>query len=258
MSKYDVIFSSNLQWDYLNPLSIATCVVFLIQKESSQLTYAVFHPQYLFTFGIEIKFSAMNTIQFLVCLCLSFAGVNTVKGSDYFTHPTHKGKIHSHSARHFIGERFGGGIVFYLDEKGQHGLIAASTDQNPGIPWYNGLTRLVGPLLDGLGAGAINTELIIKKLLPDDKNGYFAAKSCTDYTVTVGKTTYADWFLPSKFELDLLYHQKAKVGGFTNSNYWSCNEYQSNSVWTQNFGNGLQHISNSEAYANAVRAVRSF
>ncbi len=258
MSKYDVIFSSNLQWDYLNPLSIATCVVFLIQKESSQLTYAVFHPQYLFTFGIEIKFSAMNTIQFLVCLCLSFAGVNTVKGSDYFTHPTHKGKIHSHSARHFIGERFGGGIVFYLDEKGQHGLIAASTDQNPGIPWYNGLTRLVGPLLDGLGAGAINTELIIKKLLPDDKNGYFAAKSCTDYTVTVGKTTYADWYLPSKFELDLLYHQKAKVGGFTNSNYWSCNEYQSNSVWTQNFGNGLQHISNSEAYANAVRAVRSF
>ena len=258
MSKYDVIFSSNLQWDYLNPLSIATCVVFLIQQESRQLTYAIFNPQYLFTFGIEIKFSAMNTIQFLVCLCLSFAGVNTVKGSDYFTHPTHKGKIHSHSARHFIGERFGGGIVFYLDEKGQHGLIAASTDQNPGIPWYNGLTRLVGPLLDGLGAGAINTELIIKKLLPDDKNGYFAAKSCTDYTVTVGKTTYADWYLPSKFELDLLYHQKAKVGGFTNSNYWSCNEYQSNSVWTQNFGNGLQHISNSEAYANAVRAVRSF
>ena len=240
------------------PLSIATYVVFLIQKESRQLTYAVFHRQYLITFGIEIKFSAMNTIQFLVCLCLSFAGVNTVKGSDYFTHPTHKGKIHSHSARHFIGERFGGGIVFYVDEKGQHGLIAASTDQNPGIPWYNGLTRLVGPLSDGLGAGAINTELIIKKLLPDDKNGYFAAKSCTDYTVTVGKTTYADWYLPSKFELDLLYHQKAKVGGFTNSNYWSCNEYQSNSVWTQNFGNGLQHISNSEAYANAVRAVRSF
>lgn len=200
----------------------------------------------------------MNTIQFSLCLLLSFAGVDTVKGFNHFAHPSDRGKIASPSAAHFIGEQFGGGIVFYVDEKGQHGLIAATADQNPGIPWYNGLTRLVGPLSDGLGAGVINTELILKMLLPDDKNGNFAASACANYTVTIGKTTYTDWFLPSKFELDLLYHQKAKVGGFTNSNYWSSNEYQSNSVWTQNFGNGLQHISNSEAYANAVRAVRSF
>ena len=200
----------------------------------------------------------MNIIQFLLCVCLSFAGITNVKGFNHFIPPSHKGKISSPFAAHFIGEHFGGGIVFYVDEKGHHGLIAASNDQNPGIPWYNGLTRLVGTLPDGLGSGALNTELIINKLLPDDENGNFAAKACADYTVKVGKTTYNDWFLPSKFELDLLYHQKAKVGGFTNSNYWSSNEYQSNSVWTQNFGNGLQHISNSEAYANAVRAVRSF
>ena len=200
----------------------------------------------------------MKIIQFLLCLCLSFAGMETVKGFNHFIPPSNKGKMSSPSAAHFIGERFGGGIVFYVSDKGLHGLIAATTDQNPGIPWYNGFTRLVGPLLDGLGTGASNTELIVKKLLPDDENGNFAARACADYSITIGKTTYADWFLPSKFELDLLYHQKAKVGGFTNNNYWCSNEYQFNSVWTQNFGNGLQHVSNSEAYANAVRAVRAF
>lgn len=200
----------------------------------------------------------MNTIQFLICTCLLLAGATNAAGFDLYYPPAHKVTIPAHSAAHFIGERFGGGIVFYVSDNGQHGLIAAATDQNPGIPWYNGHTRLVGPLSDGIGTGASNTRLILNKLLPDDENGNFAARACADYTITLGKTIYNDWFLPSKFELDLLYHQKTKVGGFTNNNYWCSNEYQFNSVWTQNFGNGLQHVSNSEAYANAVRAVRAF
>ena len=37
--------------------------------------------------------------------------------------------INSFAQNHIIGERFGGGIVFYVDSSGQHGLIADSSDQ---------------------------------------------------------------------------------------------------------------------------------
>jgi hypothetical protein len=163
-----------------------------------------------------------------------------------------------HSPKHYIGERFGGGIVFYIYDDGKHGLIASKQDQNHGVVWYNGTTRKVGKLEEGFGEGKSNTEFIINKLLPDDKEGIFAARICAEYRVTEGGNIYKDWYLPSKFELDLLYQQRKIVGGFTHDNYWSSNEYQYNSIWVQNFGNGQQRISNSESYANAARAIRAF
>ena len=36
---------------------------------------------------------------------------------------------------HKTGESYGGGIVFYVYDNGRHGLIAATTDQDPGIQW---------------------------------------------------------------------------------------------------------------------------
>lgn len=37
--------------------------------------------------------------------------------------------INSFAQKHVIGEKFGGGIIFYVDSSGQHGLIADSSDQ---------------------------------------------------------------------------------------------------------------------------------
>ena len=162
------------------------------------------------------------------------------------------------SIAHTIGERYGGGIIFYVYDHGRHGLIASTADQIAGVPWYNGLTRFTGTDGDGLGKGAENTRIILSKLIPDDEKGFFAAKVCADYSVKTGGVVYADWYLPSKFELNLLYQQKNRVGGFVNGNYWSSTEYKTNSVWIQYFGNGQQRISNSEAYANNVRAIRAF
>ena len=34
---------------------------------------------------------------------------------------------------HYIGESYGGGIVFYVYDNGQHGLIVATADQSSGI-----------------------------------------------------------------------------------------------------------------------------
>ena len=34
-----------------------------------------------------------------------------------------------------IGQNYGGGIIFYVDGTGQHGLIAAPYDQSSGALW---------------------------------------------------------------------------------------------------------------------------
>ncbi|MDR3711986.1 MAG: DUF1566 domain-containing protein [Puia sp.] len=191
-----------------------------------------------------------------ICLPMVVAKIHPVSDS----RPLRIASIHAKILvpAHSIGEKYGGGVVFYISDEGQHGLIAATADQNPGIPWYNGLTRHAGSESDGLGAGVTNTKAIVAALIRDDANGRFAARVCADYSVKSGGIAYADWYLPSKFELNLLFLQKKMVGGFANTNYWSSTEYKTNSVWIQEFGSGHQRVSNSESYANAVRAIRAF
>ena len=162
------------------------------------------------------------------------------------------------STVHFIGESYGGGIVFYVYDNGQHGLIAATADQSTGIQWYNGIVRYTGTTGDGLNAGAMNTALIVATQLADNQTGNFAAKVCADYSVTVGGTTYGDWYLPSKHELNLLYLQKTVVGGFNNMGfYWSSSEFASLFAWYQDFYDGYQGY-NIKDYTFYVRAVRAF
>ena len=78
---------------------------------------------------------------------------------------------------------------------------------------------------DGVGAGKANTAIIIANQGYGDGATY-AARICNEYSVTVDGVTYGDWYLPSKFELNLLYLQKSVVGGFANNSYWSSTEVQ--------------------------------
>jgi len=50
----------------------------------------------------------------------------------------------------------------------------------------------------------------------------FAATVCNEYSVTVAGVTYGDWYLPSKYELNLLYLQRACRGRrFPLNDFWS-------------------------------------
>ncbi len=156
-----------------------------------------------------------------------------------------------------IGQSYQGGIIFWLDATGQHGLIAATADQSTGIQWYNGTYRYTGTTGDGLYAGKMNTAMIIATQIADNQTGNFAAKVCADYSVTVGGVTYGDWYLPSKYELNLLYLQKTAVGGFANTYYWSSTEYGNYNAWVQSFGNGYQtNLGKLSPYY--VRPIRAF
>ncbi|MFO7670809.1 MAG: DUF1566 domain-containing protein [Bacteroidales bacterium] len=156
-----------------------------------------------------------------------------------------------------IGQSYQGGIIFWLDATGQHGLIAATADQSTGIQWYNGTFRNTGTTGDGLYAGEMNTAIILATQMADNQTGDFAAKVCADYSVSVGGVTYGDWYLPSKYELNLLYQQKTAVGGFGSDYYWSSAEYDFHNAWYQYFDDGSQFYY-FKYYPRKVRAVRAF
>lgn len=159
---------------------------------------------------------------------------------------------------HYIGESYGGGIVFYVYDNGYHGLIAATANQSSGIQWYNGSYRWTGTTGDGLDAGSMNTALIVAAQIADNPTGNFALKVCADYWVDVDGIIYGDWYLPSKYELNLLYLQNAVVGGFTYDYFWSSSESSDMHAVAQSFGSGQQYDDGSKSYPCKVRAIRAF
>lgn len=149
-----------------------------------------------------------------------------------------------------IGDSYQGGIIFWLDATGQHGLIAATADQSAGIKWYNVGYTTTNAVRDGIGAGKLNTERIIA----NQGVGSYAAQLCANYQ----GGNYGDWYLPSKYELNLLYLQKAVVGGFASADYWSSTEDTSSYAWAQNFDDGSQYDDWKYDPTDHVRAIRAF
>ncbi len=162
-----------------------------------------------------------------------------------------------YSTVHYIGERYGGGIVFEIYDNGQHGLIAATADISTSIQWYNGSSRVTAASGGGTYAGAINTTLIIATQLPDNTSGSFAAKLCAAYSVTVGGIRYNDYYLPSQEELYYLILRKSVVGGFQDNVYWSSTEYDQYNAWGQN-ASGINAGFYPKQSTYRVRAIRAF
>ncbi len=155
---------------------------------------------------------------------------------------------------HYIGESYGGGIVFYVYENGKHGLIVSSTDQSTAVYWSQSATyTTTNAVRDGINAGMANTERIIFS----QGIGNYAAQVAANYK----GGGFGDWYLPSITELNLLYAQRQLMFsiGYSNTYYWSSNENPSNKqqAWAYNFtGSGIFGL---KYYNSAsVRAIRSF
>jgi hypothetical protein len=154
---------------------------------------------------------------------------------------------------YYVGQNYGGGIVFYVDGTGKHGLIAATSDQ--GYKWWGDRYYfLTGATGTAVGTGAENTRKIIT--VQGSKYDY-AALLCSKYR----GGGFADWFLPSKDELYLLYKQKSVVGGFIRGGYWSSSEYVTQFdhtlAWQKYFYNDLATLTHKDRY-DGIRAIRAF
>ncbi|WP_165481153.1 Lcl C-terminal domain-containing protein [Legionella impletisoli] len=174
-------------------------------------------------------------------------------------------------ATYTIGQQAMGGVVFYVDATGQHGLIAANADNNGVLAIRWGIGQQTLATGDGIGAGSMNTSLAIAKQASEADVANDALLICANYAIqadgvtpcaapgAAGATCYADWYLPSKFELNQLYLQKVAgtVGGFANVDYWSSTETGAANAWVQNFGSGNQ-LFDSKIANLRVRCVRAF
>lgn len=154
---------------------------------------------------------------------------------------------------HYIGEHFGGGIIFFLDNSGKHGLIAAFTDFEEASVWSRKDT-INGANATAIGKGSVNTNKIFKiQGSPAYEADSYAANECLGFV----ENGYQDWYLPSKDELNELYKQKNVVGGFQLFTYWSSSEANVSKAWLQNFGSGLQSTQLKIA-SYSFRPVRKF
>ena len=148
-----------------------------------------------------------------------------------------------------IGDNANGGVVFYIDETGQHGLVCAPTDQSTGAIWGCYGTGL-GTSRD-FGTGNENTITIVNGC----STAGIAAKICFDLELN----SYNDWFLPSIDELALMYTNLKlnNLGDFADKSYWSSSQSGLHGAWRKLFENGRQdYPDKTESFY--VRAVRAF
>ena len=197
------------------------------------------------------------------------AGTNvTVTGSGTTASPyVVNATAGSGSTTYSVGDFAQGGIVFWVDETGQHGLVAAKEDQSTGVRWYAGTHGNTQAKGDGPFSGEANTSIIIAaQVAIGDDGSTYAARICNELQVTEGGKTYGDWYLPSKKELDLMYQNKATIdatawvnggSGFASAYYWSSTENNNYSAWLQVFDYGYQDYGYKD-FASRARAVRAF
>jgi len=158
-----------------------------------------------------------------------------------------------------IGEYREGGIVFWIDYSGQHGLVCDLQDL-PQAQW--GCSGNVIPGADGqvYGDGIQNTIDILASCYDIG----IAAALCASSTAQ----GYNDWFLPSKYALENLFLERNNIyfslimnGGsfFSQQIYLSSTENDHVNAWAKDFdlSNAMTYPIPKSTYLN-VRAVRAF
>jgi hypothetical protein len=174
--------------------------------------------------------------------------------------------------KHFVGEIYGGGIVFYVEENGNHGLIASTNDIIKDTPWAS----KQAPLKAFPSKPVYNTDKSLRTL-PSDVDGAYntkmiiecryansAAWHCSNYVVD----SYHDWYLPAIDELKKLIGAKSTIDNVLNKGsikgaevlsekYWSSTNTELEPTGTWAFIKDFKLANMFDSYLN-VRAVRRF
>jgi hypothetical protein len=169
-------------------------------------------------------------------------------------------------AYHYVGELYGGGVIFFVDQTGMHGLICSMTDLSSSQEWSNVNYAQIGVEAQSDWNGQSNTNIIIGQ----SGHSNSAAKLCDDYTnANYGTGIFSDWYLPAMDQCYLLYQTKYQVNktldgdgnasttSILKSNYWSSTEFDATISWMFEFITGIPK----NIYKNSsarIRAIRTF
>ncbi|AFK04415.1 hypothetical protein Emtol_3286 [Emticicia oligotrophica DSM 17448] len=163
----------------------------------------------------------------------------------------------SNSVSYSVGQSKFGGVIFFVDDSGQHGLVAATTDQSVGTTWYNGNYINTLATRTGVFGGANNTERIIT----EQGAGNYAASIASQGS----NGGFGDWYLPSKDEMAKMYQQIGVIPSITaGANYWSSTEESvsnlqstSTNAYVTVLSTGVSSLQSKSSNAR-VRAIRRF
>ncbi len=164
---------------------------------------------------------------------------------------------------HFIGELFGGGVIFHLwkDAQGvEHGLIVDKTDLSTSQAWSNLNSTLIGASAQSSWDGLSNSNAIVGQA------GHISSAAALCLNSTNGGQS--DWYLPSIQECNMLWinnytvaRSLTQISGATQlqpSQYWSSTETDFDNVWYFFFDTGLFSDNGYKNESKCVRAVRAF
>ena len=107
-----------------------------------------------------------------------------------------------------VGDLAHGGIVFYVDETSQHGLVAALEDIGQ-FEWGCYGTRILGADGTAIGEGYQNTVDIVSQGCTTENGGFTAAQAALNHE----SEGYSDWYLPSLDELQEMLVAFGQRGG---------------------------------------------
>ena len=169
---------------------------------------------------------------------------------------------------HYIGEEFGGGVIFHLWKNPQgieQGLIVDLNDLGLNI-WSNVINPSIGSAAQSFWDGLSNSNAIVSQAGHTNS----AAKACLDSN----NGGYNDWYLPALDELRLLYNNRFNVNitlssisgasifnfiTFQESIYLTSTEYSlfNDTNLVLNFIDGSSNAYGKDEVYN-VRAIRKF
>ena len=176
----------------------------------------------------------------------------------YYYNGSSWSEVAATSATYSIGDIVNGGVVFWLDSTGQHGLVVAFSDSATGVEW--GCNGLDLPNVPNNGSSLVGSGAEIGDGF---NNTYDILIDCpTAPAALAARSLGAQWFLPSAKELKQMIINKTileAVSGFSPliGRYWSSTEITSIQA-------GQQHSStdsptaNDKDHSQNVRAVRAF
>ena len=167
-----------------------------------------------------------------------------------------------------VGDFSHGGIVFWVDESGQHGLVCKKEDESENAVYWSEVAEATGAKGDGLYSGAMNSMLMT--LYENNAPNEYPAGLCVGSSEVYGSLVYGGWYLPSKFELNLIYQNRLTINATSVANsgrvlstdyYWTSTELDTDNAWVQDFssfGGQLYWDKVASPSPARVRAIRRF
>jgi len=167
--------------------------------------------------------------------------------------------------KHYVGEIYLGGIIFFVDHTGEHGLIASlcDLDGGNGVTYSDVVDQEIGEAARSATDGVANTNAMIAQ-----QKSTSAAQLC--------RNLGPEWYLPSNREVYLLFQQEILIDRIldndgdpdthglvqeydkpTRGRYWSSTEEGPKEAWGHKSSSGdTSHLPKTRT--QRVRAIRAF